>query len=189
MGDNRKGAALVLGEPSENMALLRHILAHSVRTDRGCRLWQLSTKNGYGQVSVHGAMLYTHRVIHELLVGPVPPGVFVLHRCDTPPCNEWSHLFLGTQRDNVLDMWTKGRGVRPPRHVGEAHPLVTLADVDVGEIRALFARGVRQRAIARQFECAQSTISRYVNRVTRADAPDPVGVWMPPQQLSLLETA
>lgn len=42
------------------------------------------------------------------LYGPVPKGMGVLHRCDQPLCIEPTHLFLGTQQDNISDMMSKG---------------------------------------------------------------------------------
>jgi hypothetical protein len=169
--------------------LVRRILAHSLVDAHGCLLWQLSTKNGYGQLSVDGAMVYTHRLMYELLVGPIPPGLQVLHHCDVKPCNNFDHFFLGTQRDNVLDMWTKGRGVRPPVHAGETHHLVTLANAQVATILLRHSRGLGQRALSREYVCSQATIWRLVNRVTRRDVPEPEGMWKPPAQLSLLESA
>ena len=40
---------------------------------------------------------------------PVPKDMFVLHRCDNPPCCNPGHLFLGKSLDNVRDMHAKGR--------------------------------------------------------------------------------
>lgn len=43
--------------------------------------------------------------------GSIPAGLKVLHRCDNTACINPSHLFVGTQRDNVDDMVSKGRAV------------------------------------------------------------------------------
>jgi hypothetical protein len=59
--------------------------------------------------------LKAHRAAYLILVGPIPEGLHVLHRCDNPPCVNPAHLFLGTNADNIRDREAKGRGV-PPRH-------------------------------------------------------------------------
>lgn len=82
--------------------------------DDECWLWAGSTlRNGYGQISVthngHASPLMTHRVMWVLTYGPIPDGLSVLHRCDVPRCVNPTHLFLGTQRDNIHDAQRKGR--------------------------------------------------------------------------------
>jgi hypothetical protein len=70
-------------------------------------------KGGYGQIGgrKNGKRwpMYTHRVAWELAVGPIPAGASVLHKCDVPLCCNPSHLFLGTQTDNLADAREKGR--------------------------------------------------------------------------------
>lgn len=81
--------------------------------EAGCWLWTASLQGSYGQIGADGGggILLAHRVSYELYVGPIPHGMQVCHRCDIPICVNPSHLFIGTQRDNVLDMFKKGRGI------------------------------------------------------------------------------
>src|SRR3989337_1119363 len=80
----------------------------------GCWLWcgaWKDQKHGkiYGTITIHCHSVRAHRVAWELYVGPVPKGLKVLHKCDVQPCVNPSHLFLGTQKDNVSDCYKKGR--------------------------------------------------------------------------------
>lgn len=64
---------------------------------------------GYGQIRRNGKSWLTHRWVWTEANGPIPRGKFVLHRCDNPPCMRVSHLYIGTQKDNMRDMREKGR--------------------------------------------------------------------------------
>lgn len=81
----------------------------------GCWLWTgQHTDTGYARISVkEGPGRFrpkrVSRVIYELFIGPIPVGLYVLHRCDMPCCVNPDHLFLGTQKDNISDMMRKGR--------------------------------------------------------------------------------
>jgi hypothetical protein len=65
--------------------------------------------NGYGYPGWGRSHKLAHRLAHELLIGPIPKGMLVCHTCDTPPCCNPEHLFLGTKRLNGRDMSRKGR--------------------------------------------------------------------------------
>ena len=73
-------------------------------------------KFGYGMINKSdnkdSDITTAHAYSWELENGPVPDGQFVLHECDYPSCVRPDHLFLGTQKENVEDMWTKGRANR-----------------------------------------------------------------------------
>ncbi len=68
----------------------------------------------------------------EQLKGPIPEGLCVLHKCDNRKCINIEHLFLGTKRDNAIDMYRKGRG---PNNKGTANGRAKLNDKQVKEIR------------------------------------------------------
>lgn len=78
-----------------------------------CHVWLGALNSGgYGKIASGepGKTIDVHRAAWELEHGPLPPGVWVLHRCDNPPCVRLSHLFTGDHGDNMTDMKFKGRG-------------------------------------------------------------------------------
>ena len=70
-----------------------------------CWEWTASKRHHYGQFDTKLA----HRIAWELVFKYIPEGMQVLHSCDNPGCVRPSHLFLGTQKDNMVDMMKKGR--------------------------------------------------------------------------------
>jgi HNH endonuclease len=85
----------------------------------GCWLWLGNiNRDGYG--TIWGTELkrtvLSHRLVYETLVGPIPPGQKVLHRCDNPCCVNPDHMMVGTTADNNADCKAKGRNARGERH-------------------------------------------------------------------------
>ena len=93
-----------------------------------CWQWKgASHEDGYGQVAVSNKgirkNLFAHRLSYEIHIGPIPPGLWVLHHCDNPPCTNPEHLFLGTPLDNMLDAVAKRRNFNSKKeHCSEGHP-------------------------------------------------------------------
>lgn len=72
-----------------------------------CMFWGgYKNQAGYGVIRIGGKQHFVHRAFFGK---PIPTGMKVLHKCDTPPCFNADHLFLGTQQDNIKDMFSKGR--------------------------------------------------------------------------------
>lgn len=66
--------------------------------------------HGYGQINAGGHRIWkAHRTSWLLQKGD--PGEFrVCHKCDNPACVRLSHLYLGTQLQNMRDKLRRGRG-------------------------------------------------------------------------------
>lgn len=125
-----------------------------------CWLWIAHRKStGYGQFTVRKGSYFTaHAVSYALSVAPVPPGAHVCHACDNPPCVRPDHLFVGTPRDNALDMFSKGR--QGSRHPGVERANAILDDEAVREIRATEPRYGYLRDLSRKYCVSKKTIQK-----------------------------
>jgi hypothetical protein len=88
-----------------------------VREDEsGCHLW-MGARNiwGYGRHKVDGKTCAAHRTAWGLANGSIPEGLLVLHHCDNPCCVNPDHLYVGTQADNMRDMFARGRDPAKPK--------------------------------------------------------------------------
>lgn len=134
-------------------------LLHYTERDEvsGCLVW-IGGLNDQG----YGACTYglAHRASYRTWVGPIPEGLYVLHHCDNPPCVEPTHLYAGTQADNMRDMDSRDRRRCLPRP-GEANPAAKLTEAQVLAIRADTRP---QRAIAKDYGITQAQVSRIVRR-------------------------
>lgn len=111
--------------------------------------------------------------------GPIPPTMWVLHRCDTRPCVNPEHLFLGTRQDNIRDCVSKGRHVRGAQQSvlqrgkkrGEDNPMAALAAGDVREIRDLVLMGMSHGRAGARFGVSDSAVYNIVHGKTWAWLP------------------
>ncbi len=78
---------------------------------------------GYGFFGLGNVVIRAHRVAFIISTGTSPNPLHVLHRCDNPSCVNPSHLFTGTNTDNVRDSVKKGRHCGQSKtHCIKGHP-------------------------------------------------------------------
>ena len=125
-----------------------------------CWLWQGSKiPTGYGRASFRGRNEYAHRLSYILIHGPIPTGLCVCHKCDTPACVNPHHLFLGTIAENMTDRARKGRNgydLHPERY-----PKRKLSDDEVLLIKVKHGE-YSTRQLAAMYGVSQSTIMAYL---------------------------
>ena len=96
-----------------------------------CWFWLGHLTNGYGRFTLNYKSCKAYRLSHELYIGPIPEGMHVLHKCDVRHCVNPSHLFLGTNQDNIADRQAKNRQAK-----GENQGQAKLTEEQVIAIRA-----------------------------------------------------
>src|SRR5258708_2280171 len=75
-----------------------------------CWLWHAAIdKAGYARIGDQGKVLYAHRVMYEMLGGPIPTGLHIDHLCRVRHCIRPAHLEPVTSRVNSM----RGVGVAP----------------------------------------------------------------------------
>lgn len=127
------------------------------RGEGACQIWLgYVDRAGYGVIRFNGKNHLAHRASWIIEHGPIPDGAMVLHRCDNPSCVNPAHLFLGTQRNNMEDMVTKGRSHKP---IGTRNASAVLTDDQVRDIRASYVPQYGSCvALARRYGVGRSTI-------------------------------
>ena len=73
-----------------------------VRQTSGCWEWMASlTPSGYGQVWWRGRLVNAHRVVFEIVRGPIAEGMQLDHLCRNRRCVNPDHLEPVTQSENL----------------------------------------------------------------------------------------
>lgn len=135
-----------------------------------CRLWPGTLhKAGYGvfyeTVAGRRVQVLAHRRAYETAIGPIPAGLCVLHRCDTPACTEPAHLFVGSRAENARDRDAKLRQAR-----GHQNGRAKLTTAQVHQIRVLLATGAKQADVGAVFGVSQTAVSKIARRKRWAHA-------------------
>lgn len=130
-----------------------------VRYTDSCWLW-VGAKNkgkggGYGTFWLDYKSRKTHKLAFFDKNGQ-PWGLLILHKCDVRNCVNPDHLYAGTQKDNVRDMFERGRANKP---CGERQHLSKLTEKSVLFIRSV-GTTISSRKLGAMFGVDKSTILR-----------------------------
>lgn len=164
---NRRAGLLPVGTRARGTVEVR--FWRFVDKTENCWYWtgRSRSKKGYGNISA-GARDANHKLAHrlsyEIHKGAIPVGMVVMHTCDNPSCVNPDHLVVGTQSENILDSFRKGRKISiPPHKQGEEHGASKLNNELVKLIRAS-TDSIKSLSIF--YGVSLSSIERVLNRKT-----------------------
>lgn len=133
-----------------------------------CWLWKNSLdKDGYGRMRIgNRRSMKAHRISWIINTGNnIEPELLVCHTCDNPTCVNPTHLFLGTSKDNTLDMIKKGR---KPRLYGKDNLNTKQSKEEVELMLSEYTPGITsQKEIAKKYGVSQAQISIILNKKNR----------------------
>jgi len=121
------------------------------KTATGCVEWTGATNGKYGLIRSSKKpfpWLLAHRIAYEMHYGNIPSGMDVMHKCDNPRCVSWEHLSIGTRKENMKDMVSKGRQRQS-----------SFSETDIERIRDKRKFGVIQQEIADSYGVSRPLIS------------------------------
>lgn len=78
------------------------------RGDHECWGWSGNTDRlGYSKITNNSGTTYAHRIVFEIVNGPIPPGYEIDHICRNRSCVNPKHLRLATHSENLRNTSTK----------------------------------------------------------------------------------
>ena len=103
---------------------VERLLSHFVEGDIDeCWVWDGATTNsGYGSIGRTLAYKNTktigaHRAVYEHYTKEqIPNGMYACHTCDNKLCVNPNHIFIGSNKDNQLDLISKGLNLHDGVH-------------------------------------------------------------------------
>lgn len=144
-----------------------------------CWLWipRTSPNKLHGEFRIESKNYTSHRIAYFLHYGIDPGKLVVCHTCDCRKCCNPNHLFLGTQKDNMVDMVSKNRQAKGLNHgcykhpetlrKGELNGRAKLTESLVLHIRHLKeTQNIPTRKLARDFGVHQGTMIDLLRRKT-----------------------
>jgi transposase len=128
--------------------------------DNGCHIWfgcsYTNKGKTYGYFNFYGKIVTAHRFAWIMAnAKDIPKGLCICHHCDNGLCVNPKHLFLGTQKDNVLDMVNKERYGNSAKITKE----------QVREIYELYDNGLTIKEISKKFPISEGTIFKILSGI------------------------
>lgn len=142
-----------------------------IRKTKTCWIYTGSGGNsGYGNFWDGSKITMAHRFSYRAYKGEIPNKMCVCHSCDNKSCVNPEHLWLGTQKQNLDDMYRKGRN---RKRSGGTYPIgimshnAKLTKNEVLKIRNMYkTNNYSHRTLAKMFGVSHFCIEQVVKLVS-----------------------
>ncbi|WP_237173042.1 HNH endonuclease [Paracandidimonas lactea] len=132
-----------------------------------CWEWRAHKNSfGYGKFFLNGMIVYAHRFACALRGDDITRKI-VMHTCDNPSCVNPRHLVAATQKENVVDMFDKGR---EGRFRGGAYCSASVSAEKIAGMRKAYRDNGSIRETARLFDVSYDIARQSIRGVTWARA-------------------
>lgn len=151
-----------------NLSVYTILQEYKVEIDPTTECWNyVGRQSGrYPRVTYDKSKYQLHRLSWKLTYGDIPDNLYVCHKCDNTKCCNPSHLFLGTQYDNMQDMVRKGRNSDTS---GEFNGRAILDWEVVKFIREDYQSGMPTKRLSEKYKVPPTTITNIVHNYTWVD--------------------
>jgi len=144
---------MVIQQHQKNRFISKLDIVDLIGNPSRCWNWSAQIDDcGYGRFQIDGKSKHAHRISYQIFKGEIPDGLCVCHTCDNRKCVNPNHLFLGTKKDNSIDMARKGRA-----------PNSKLTTVQVRVIKEAIDKGYVKNQIAKYFKVRHSALDSITN--------------------------
>ena len=139
----------------------------------GCWIWTHTINSkGYAHFCMNGRLHTGGRAAWMLFRGVIPSIMVICHICDRRACVNPDHLFLGTQRDNVLDMFSKRGKYSIRGYPGTEHCSSKFTTKEIQNIRKRYRKGsVSFGSLAKELNVSRGCIQKIVTHKSYRNIP------------------